>query len=80
MHVVFKVTGNRHFLFFYYFLTPLTYFQNFRRLLMKLSIISKDIRKENRTKILIKKRKFKKSLFFVKKFRFKLPFFLSDRY
>ena len=55
MHVVFIVTGNRHFSFFYYFLTPLNYFQNFRRLLMKSSITSKDIRKENIMKILIKK-------------------------
>ena len=42
---------------------------------MKLATISKDIRKENRTKILIKKRKFKKSLFNAKIFRFKLKFF-----
>ena len=42
---------------------------------MKLATISKDIRKENRTKILIKKRKFKKSLFSAKIFRFKLNFF-----
>ena len=57
MHVVFKVTGIK--------VTPLTYFQNFQRILMKLSIISKDIRKDNRTKKLIKKRKFKKSLFYL---------------
>jgi hypothetical protein len=42
---------------------------------MKLATKSKDIRKENRTKILIKIRKFKKSLFNAKIFRFKLKFF-----
>jgi hypothetical protein len=46
-----------------------------QRLLMKFVIINKDIRKENRTKILIKKRKFKKSLFNAKIFKLKLLFF-----
>ena len=44
---------------------------------MKLMIISKDIQKENRTKISIKKRKFRISLFNAKIFRLKLLFFLK---
>ena len=44
---------------------------------MKLAIISKDNRIENRTKIVIKKRKFKKSLFNAKIFRIKLLFYLK---